>query len=160
MSKRRSPEEKASIVVEFFTTSIPAAELCRKHSVSPATFQDWKDKFLQGGRQALADWGGAAKNHAKEVENLKRIIEVMRNPPIFGGTAATAASFCSFKGKRISADTARIHAVSFWADWVLACAALQRGNAPGNYYLTGARELAWSQSTDVRHCPGGASLRT
>ena len=74
MSKRRSPQEKASIVVEFFTTNISAAELCRKHNVSPATFQDWKDKFLQGGKQALAGGGEAARNHAKEVENLKRII--------------------------------------------------------------------------------------
>ena len=50
MSKRRSPQEKASIVTEFFTTNISAAELCRKHNVSPTTFQDWKEKFLQGGR--------------------------------------------------------------------------------------------------------------
>lgn len=74
MSKRRSPQEKASIVTEFFTTNISAAELCRKHNVSPATFQDWKEKFLQGGKQALTDKGGAAKNHAKEVENSKRMI--------------------------------------------------------------------------------------
>ena len=40
VSKRRSPQEKASIVVEFFTTNISAAELCRKHNVSLATFQD------------------------------------------------------------------------------------------------------------------------
>ena len=47
MSKKRSPQEKASIVTEFFTT-MSAAELCRKHNVSSATFQDWKEKFLQG----------------------------------------------------------------------------------------------------------------
>ena len=47
--------------------------------MSPATFQDWKDTFLQGGKQALAGGGGAAKNHAKEVENLKRIIGEMAN---------------------------------------------------------------------------------
>ena len=74
MSKRRSPQEKAGIVVEFFNTSISAAELCRRHNISPATFQDWKDKFLQGGKQALADRGNAAKNQVKEIENLKRII--------------------------------------------------------------------------------------
>ena len=60
--------------MEFFTTNVPAAELCRKHNVSPATFQDWKDKFLQGGKQALINRGDAAKNHLAEVENLKRII--------------------------------------------------------------------------------------
>ena len=74
MSKRRSPQGKARIVMEFFTTNVPAAELCRKHNVSPATFQDWKDKFLQGGKQALINRGDAAKNHLAEVENLKRII--------------------------------------------------------------------------------------
>ena len=82
MSKRRSPQDKARIVMEFFTTNVPAAELCRKHNVSPATFQDWKDKFLQGGKQALINRGDAAKNHlaeveggrTSEVENLKRII--------------------------------------------------------------------------------------
>ena len=86
-------------------------------------------------------------------------IEVMRNPPIFGGTAATAARFCSFREKCISADTARIHAVSFFAPMKCVhaqpCSAAMR---PGNYYLTGARERALSQSTDVRHRPGGGGF--
>ena len=60
--------------MEFINTSISVAELCRKHSISPTTFQDWKDKFLQGGRQALLNEGDKTKNYAKEVENLKCII--------------------------------------------------------------------------------------
>ena len=72
MSKRRNPQDKARIVMEFFSTNITAAELCRKHNVSPATSQDWKDKFLQGGKQALVA-EGPTKNYAKEVENLKCI---------------------------------------------------------------------------------------
>ena len=74
MNKKRTPQEKARIMMEFFNTNIPAAELCRKHNVSPATLQDWKNKFLEGGKQALAGRGDAGKTHAKEVENLKRII--------------------------------------------------------------------------------------
>ena len=74
MSKRRMPQEKARIVLEFLNTSTSAAELCRKYSISPATFQDWKDKFMAGGKQALAGRGDVAKIHTKEVENLKRII--------------------------------------------------------------------------------------
>lgn len=74
MSKRRTPQEKARIVLEFLNTGASAAELCRKHNVSPATFQDWKDKFMEGGKQALAGRGDMARIHAKEVENLKRII--------------------------------------------------------------------------------------
>ena len=61
-------------MMEFFTTNVPAAELCRKHNISPATFQDWKHKFLQGGKQALMSRGDAAKSHLAEVKNLKRII--------------------------------------------------------------------------------------
>ena len=74
MNKKRNPQDKAKIVMEFINTSISAAELCRKHNISPTTFQDWKDKFLQGGRQALLNKGDKTKSHAKEVENLKRII--------------------------------------------------------------------------------------
>ena len=74
MSKKRNPQDKAKIVMEFINTSISAAELCRKHNISPTTFQDWKDKFLQGCRQALLNKGDKIKSHAKEVENLKRII--------------------------------------------------------------------------------------
>ena len=44
-------------MVELFTTNVSATELCRKHNVTPATFQDGKDKFLQGGKQILADFG-------------------------------------------------------------------------------------------------------
>ncbi len=44
-------------------------------TISPATFQDWKGKFLQGGKHALINRGDAAKNHLAEVENLKRIID-------------------------------------------------------------------------------------
>ena len=52
MNKRHNPQDKVRIVIEFINTSIPAAELCRKHNISPTTFQDWKDKFMQGDSQA------------------------------------------------------------------------------------------------------------
>ena len=67
MSKRRMPQEKVRIVLEFLNTSTSVAELCRKHNISPATFQDWKDKFMAGGKQSLAGRGDATKIHAKEV---------------------------------------------------------------------------------------------
>ena len=51
MSKRRTPQEKARIVLEFLSTGTSAAELCRKHDTSPATFQDWRDTFMGGGKQ-------------------------------------------------------------------------------------------------------------
>ena len=65
MSKRRTPQEKAKIVLEFLNTSTSAAQLCRKHDVSPATFQDWKDKFMAGGKQALAGPRGRGQDPHK-----------------------------------------------------------------------------------------------
>ena len=35
MSKRRNPQDKARIVMEYFSTNITAAELYRKHNVLP-----------------------------------------------------------------------------------------------------------------------------
>ena len=58
MSKRCTSQEKARIVLEFLNTGMYAAGLCRKHNVSPATFQNWEDKFMKGGKQALAGRGG------------------------------------------------------------------------------------------------------
>ena len=43
MSKRRTPQEKARIVMESLNTGASVAELCRKHNVSPTTFQNLKN---------------------------------------------------------------------------------------------------------------------
>jgi len=55
MSKKiRSSSDKISIVMESFTANIGVAELCRKHNLSPRVFYLWKEKFLEGGKQALS----------------------------------------------------------------------------------------------------------
>ena len=53
MSKRRTPQERARIVPEFLNTCISAAGLCLRHNISPATFQNWEDEFMEGGKQVL-----------------------------------------------------------------------------------------------------------
>lgn len=70
-----APEDKVRIVLESLNTNITLAELCRKYAVNPAVFYNWREKFIQGGKLALA---GALKDPAKEkeVENerLKKLI--------------------------------------------------------------------------------------
>lgn len=51
---RWSPEDKIRIVLESLNTSITTAELCRKYNVTPLTVNKWKDRFLEGGKLALA----------------------------------------------------------------------------------------------------------
>ena len=53
MNKKRNLQDKVIIVMEFINTGISAVELCRKHNISPTIFQDQKDRFMQGDRQAL-----------------------------------------------------------------------------------------------------------
>ena len=56
MSKRRTPQEKARIVLEFLNTGTTAAELCRKQNVSPTRSRtertnSWSGKQARGIRQ-------------------------------------------------------------------------------------------------------------
>ena len=50
MNKRRMQQEKVMVVLEFLNASTSAVKLCRKYNVSPATFQDWNDKFMADGK--------------------------------------------------------------------------------------------------------------
>jgi len=74
--RRWTPEEKIRIVLESLNTSIGVAELCRKHAVNPVVFYTWKEKFIQGGKQALTRSrrnNGEEELHA-ENERLKHLI--------------------------------------------------------------------------------------
>ena len=54
MSKKiRSSSDKIAIVMESFTANIGAAELCRKHSLSPARIL-FVEREIFGGRKAGA----------------------------------------------------------------------------------------------------------
>jgi transposase-like protein len=70
-----APEDKVRIVLESLNTNITLSELCRKYALSPAVFYHWREKFIQGGKLALA---GALKDPQKEKyaenERLKKLI--------------------------------------------------------------------------------------
>ncbi len=80
MSKKiRSASDKIAIVMESFTTNIGAAELCRKHNLSPRVFYSWKEKFLEGGKQALSARKGKSPSTILQKENtdLKTLVGEM-----------------------------------------------------------------------------------
>ena len=52
--KRWTVEDKAKIVIESLTTTASTADICKKYGLSPNTFYPWREKFLEGGRAALA----------------------------------------------------------------------------------------------------------
>ena len=72
----RSLEEKLSIVLEGLKENVNISELCRRHGISQATFYKWRDKFLEGGKTALAGNGGASASEAEKarIAELERVI--------------------------------------------------------------------------------------
>ncbi len=75
---RWAPEDKIRIVAESLNTSISIAELCRKYNLSPGVFYSWREKFNEGGRQALMGSGNGKDSANKELlaenERLKKLI--------------------------------------------------------------------------------------
>lgn len=71
MSNRQwSSDEKIRIILEGLTTSITMSELCRKHNVSHAQYYSWRERFLEGGKKALATRLSTDDN-ALIVENME-----------------------------------------------------------------------------------------
>ncbi|MHB1471756.1 MAG: transposase [Thermoplasmataceae archaeon] len=46
--KTYTVEEKYNIIFESISTNQAITEICRKHGMSPSTYQIWKDQFLTG----------------------------------------------------------------------------------------------------------------
>jgi transposase len=78
VARKWTAEEKIRIVMEALNTDITLAELCRKYSLNPNVFYQWKNRFVEGGKMALS---GSLKNSSSsnreleaEIERLKRLI--------------------------------------------------------------------------------------
>lgn len=73
---RFTSAEKARIVLEFFNTNICIAELCRKHNLSPQTFYQWRNRFVEGDKASLNGTpnGDVCNNLQKENDSLKKLI--------------------------------------------------------------------------------------
>ena len=71
-----SAEERLSLVLESLRPEASIADLCRKHGISQTTFYKWRDKFLEGGKQALLSNGQAKGSEADKarIEELERVI--------------------------------------------------------------------------------------
>jgi len=75
MKQRKwSADEKLAIIMEGLKEKRSVSEICREHQISQTLYYRWRDKFLEGGKKALAN--GASDDHAyrAEIEKLQRII--------------------------------------------------------------------------------------
>ena len=69
--RRWTAEEKIQIVLESLNTSIGVVELCRKYAVNPTVFYAWKEKFIEGGKQALTRSRGNEGGEELQTENMR-----------------------------------------------------------------------------------------
>lgn len=74
--KRRnwSSEEKMAIVLSGLKGEKTISELCRIYKISQSQYYKWRDKFLDGGKEALSGSTNSPKSHDAEIEHLQKII--------------------------------------------------------------------------------------
>lgn len=73
----KSIEEKLAIVLEGLKESANISELCRRHGISQTSYYKWRDKFFEGGKNALAANGTAKPSSEAEkakIAELERVI--------------------------------------------------------------------------------------
>ena len=73
---RWATEQKIAAAMESLNTNISMVELCPRHGVTPNTFYDWKEKYIESGELGLA---GSLKSDpsrelAEQNERLKTLV--------------------------------------------------------------------------------------
>jgi len=70
-----SISERLNLILESFQPNANIAELCRRSGISQATFYKWRDRFLEGGKQALSNGSTiTGQADAARIEELKKVI--------------------------------------------------------------------------------------
>lgn len=73
---QRSIEEKLAIVLEGIKNETSVSEICRRHTISQSLYYKWRDKFLEGGKQALQTGIGQkmTDQYLAKVSELEQVI--------------------------------------------------------------------------------------
>lgn len=61
-SPRTTADQRLQVVLSLLSGELSIADAARRHAVTGATVQKWRERFLEGGRQALMEerLGGTA----------------------------------------------------------------------------------------------------
>ena len=73
MNGKFTADQKYQIVMESFNSGVAINDLCRRHGVAPVNFRKWREKFIEGGKKALAQ-GSDGNQYEEEIDELKKII--------------------------------------------------------------------------------------
>jgi len=70
-------EEKVELIVIGMTGKIPVTTLCKINDVTPSQYYEWREKFLNTGKQGLMANGGKTQRESeleKKISILERCI--------------------------------------------------------------------------------------
>jgi transposase-like protein len=68
-------DEKLAIVLEGIKGTKPVAEICREHQMAQTQYDQWRDRFLEGGQRALTNGIPNTEEALKrEIEKPQRLI--------------------------------------------------------------------------------------
>ena len=73
MNGKFTADQKYQIVMESFNSGVAVNELCRRHGVAPVNFRKWREKFIEGGKKALAQ-GSDGNQYEEEIDELRKIL--------------------------------------------------------------------------------------
>ena len=76
MAKRStmSAEERRDVVLRLLRKEEPASALARRYGISDSALYQWRDRFLEGGIQALKPGGGTNKAQDRRIKELEKAI--------------------------------------------------------------------------------------
>lgn len=67
-------EEKIELVMMGFTGKLPVTMLCKLNNVSPSQYYEWREKFVQQGKEGLMSNSGRS-NRERDLENKIEVLE-------------------------------------------------------------------------------------
>lgn len=67
-------DEKVEIVMMGMTNRIPVTMLCKLNNLSPSQYYEWREKFIQQGKEGLMTNGGRSSRE-RELENKMEVLE-------------------------------------------------------------------------------------
>ena len=74
MYRKRTPDQKFAITMEYFTERKSVADLCRKYRLSPQLFSRWRDEFIENGKNVFEKQENPDEQLLKEMEEYKLIV--------------------------------------------------------------------------------------
>lgn len=69
MPKKHTQEKRLAVVLAALRAEDNIREICKEHGVEVKSYYRWKNLFLEGGRQALAEQAGEPDARARELED-------------------------------------------------------------------------------------------